>query len=77
MDHSKTIIEHVSKVLGVELSELNMESGVGDVPEWDSLAHTRLILSIEETFKITIDIEDAIEIETIGDIVELLQDQIG
>lgn len=32
-----------------------------DIPEWDSVGHMALITSIEETFNITMEIDDVIE----------------
>jgi|TARA_B100000315_G_C14576199_1_gene588024 acyl carrier protein len=75
MNFLDKVIAHIAEVLAVEPKQLNEETGVGDIPGWDSLAHIRLILSLEETFKITIDIEDAVEMETIEDIVDLLEEK--
>ena len=46
---------------------------VGDIGEWDSLAHLRIIAAVEREFEIRLDDEEMLDIETIRDIVKLLQ----
>jgi len=76
MNFSEQIISHIAEELKVETSILDEDTGVGDIPEWDSLANIRLILSIEKKFKISIDAEDALEIETIIDLIDFLQEKL-
>ena len=42
---------------------------VGDIPEWDSVNHVKLLQEIEERFNISIDVADAIDIEDISDLI--------
>lgn len=53
--------------------ELTDETGPGDVKGWDSLGHVALMSGIQSSFGKHIPVEDAIEIESINDIVELLE----
>lgn len=43
------------------------------VPEWDSLGHLTLMNAIEETYKVSFDFEEMIEIENYNDIVRILK----
>ena len=52
--------------------ELTSETGPGDINGWDSLGHVTLMTEIQNRFGKHIPVEDAIEIESIADIVELL-----
>ncbi|MEO1036276.1 MAG: acyl carrier protein [Pseudomonadota bacterium] len=52
--------------------ELTSETGPGDINGWDSLGHVSLMTEIQNHFGKHIPVEDAIEIESIADIVELL-----
>ena len=45
------------------------ELAVGDIPEWDSVNHVKLLQEIEERFNISIDVADAIDIEDISDLI--------
>ena len=53
-------------------SELTDETGPGDINGWDSLGHVSLMTEIQNRFGKHIPVEDAIEIESIADIVTLL-----
>lgn len=77
MSIEEAVIDHISQALKVDPAKLTVETGIGEIPEWDSLAHSRLILSLEKAFDILIDIEDAIDIETIEDIIDVIQEKKG
>jgi acyl carrier protein len=65
----KLIIE----VLKIEESQYTEELEIGDIPEWDSANNIRIIQALEDKFSINIDISDAIEIEGISDILNMLK----
>ncbi len=54
-------------------SELSDDTGPGDINGWDSLGHVSLMAEIQTRFGKHIPVEDAIEIESIADIVQLLE----
>tara|TARA_Y100000591_G_C21393623_1_gene479392 strand:+ start:54 stop:284 length:231 start_codon:yes stop_codon:yes gene_type:complete len=62
------IKEVFSKVLKVDKSIYSEDLAVGDIPEWDSVNHVRLLQEIEDYFEISIDVADAIDIEDICDL---------
>ena len=45
-------------------NEFELTITMDNVPEWDSLKHIQLLSSIEESFRIEIQFEDAIEMIT-------------
>ena len=47
--------------------------GPGDIPEWDSLGQQNLIMALEQKFKIKLDIDEVLEMETVEDIIDTLQ----
>ena len=55
--------ETLKKVFKIE--KINLESSMDDIPEWDSLTHVQLIISLQEDFKIKIPFNDAIIMTTI------------
>ncbi len=59
----------VCQTLKIEPSLFNEELAAGDIPQWDSLGHTSLLQAIESEFQIALDVGDAIEIESVGDII--------
>lgn len=55
-------------------ASLNLEGlSPETVPEWDSLGHLTLMNAIEETYKVSFDFEEMIEIENYNDIVRILK----
>ena len=44
-----------------------------DVPEWDSLSHIRMLLTVEREFHIKFSTTEISELKNAGDLVELIQ----
>lgn len=63
----------IVSVLKISPSAYSDDLAVGEIPEWDSINHVRLLAQIEEDFNINIDITDAIEIEDVWDIISTLK----
>lgn len=49
----------IATMLNVDVSVINEDSSMDNVPSWDSLRHMNLVLALEEEFKVTIPDEDA------------------
>jgi|CoawatStandDraft_6_1074263.scaffolds.fasta_scaffold02386_4 acyl carrier protein len=69
----KEIYSIIASVLKISIDDVNDELSVGDIPEWDSLAHMQLIEAFEEASGATLDIEKIIEIEDVQDLLEAFQ----
>jgi acyl carrier protein len=46
------IYEIVSKVMGIPLSNVNIDSSPDTIEEWDSLKHINLMMALEEEFDV-------------------------
>ncbi len=44
-----------------------------DIPQWDSIANIRLLQNTEAAFNISFDVIDAIAVENVSDLIELVQ----
>ena len=64
------IIEIVAETCGVEKSEVNGDSSVGDFPAWDSMGHLSILNNVEEAFNISFDPEEMMDLEDVNDIVK-------
>jgi acyl carrier protein len=73
----KKIVEVIAQTINVSASEINIKTGVGDIPDWDSLGHTSIIAALEEVFDIVFDIEEALDCETVEDMVEIINEKIS
>ncbi len=49
----------IATMLNVDVSIINENSSMDNVPSWDSLRHMNLVLALEDEFKVTIPDEDA------------------
>lgn len=68
------IIKIVAEILEVEESKLSLETRQEEIEEWDSLAHIRIISEIEEQLGKVIEIDKVVEIESIKELVQAMQD---
>ena len=51
---------------------LTLQTKRADIDRWDSLQHVALVSAIESDFKISLTMDEMMEIETIGDIHAIL-----
>jgi len=56
-----------------DVTEIQDATGPGDLPAWDSLGHVALMARIQERFGQHVPVEDAIEVESVSDLVSILQ----
>ena len=61
----------VSEILEVDVSAISSDTRYGELPEWDSLMHLRLIGEIEEHYDVELPLENASDIQTLGDFYSL------
>lgn len=76
-DVEKKVKGIISESLSADESALSLETGPGDIPQWDSLGHQVVLSSVEKFFNIAFSIDEALDIETIEDLVEITASRIG
>ncbi len=59
MLNEDTLKQVMATMLKVDASDINAESSMDNMPNWDSLRHMNLVLALEEEFRVTISDEDA------------------
>lgn len=57
--------------------EISRETNAEDIEEWDSLKHINIIVMLEEHFKIQFEIDEIIELESVGDMVDVIESKRG
>jgi len=67
----------IADKVGVEPDEISMETSFADDLEADSITLFELVMAIEEEFEIEIDDESIEQINTVGDIVNYLEESIN
>ena len=68
----RTLEEVVSGVFGVEPQSLDESSSPESVEGWDSMGHVNLVTALEQHFDVSIDIDDVMEMGSVGKIREIL-----
>ena len=63
----------LAKVLLIDKSKISDGMSRKSVKEWDSMAHLMLVSEIESAFEVTMNDDDIMEIQTVGDIKKILK----
>jgi len=71
MEKENQIIKLAKEVLNID--ELTLESSPETVESWDSLSHAQLIDKIEKEFKLKIDLLEMLDINSLQDILNLVE----
>ena len=73
MDTNARLKALIADLFKCDPLQLRDDAGPGQVPGWDSLGHVTLIAAVQKEFGKEVPIEDAIEIESIADLVRILE----
>ena len=60
-------IAFASSVLGVSPEKLSPDTACGDIPEWDSVMHLRLVMETEARYGVSIPLEEIPALRTLAD----------
>ena len=63
----------IAVTLKVPPSKVTEQTKKEDLPQWDSLAHLNLMMALEQTFGLTLEVEDFDRLTSVPAIVELLK----
>lgn len=76
MDVKAKVIEIVANVCMTDVSNVTLESTIGDFPEWDSMGHLAILQQVEESLEINFDPEEMMDLEDVNDIVKAAEAKI-
>ena len=65
-------IAFAASVLGVAPEKLSPETACGDIPEWDSVMHLRLVMEAEARYGVSIPLEAIPNLRTLADFARAL-----
>jgi acyl carrier protein len=63
----------LAEALFLALEDLTDDAALGHTPEWDSLAHTRLIMALEDHLQRPVRPEETVSLGSLQDLAALLQ----
>jgi acyl carrier protein len=56
---------------------ITLDTTPDDVPAWDSMGHVTLASSLEQTFGLTFDVDDLMEMENVKEICRVVESKLG
>lgn len=77
MNIQQEVIELIASILEVNTSDLNEDTAIGDIPQWDSLKQLTIITSLEDKFDVQFEPEVVMDMEDISDMVAAIEDLKG
>ncbi len=72
MDTNARLKTLIANLFQCDVAQLTDQLGPGELPGWDSLGHVTLMAEIQKQFGKHVPVEDAIEVESIADLVVIL-----
>jgi len=71
--NEEKLFEIVSRVFNVPIDEINYESNPENIENWDSFTGYVLLDEIEINFDVKLTMDESLEIEKIGDFINILK----
>ncbi len=62
--------------LNLDKEEITPQLTYNSIPEWDSVAHMHVIMSLEEAFEVTLDDTEIAELTSVAKIIEAIERRI-
>lgn len=73
--NNQTAVKLIASALNLDPAGISPKTALGIAPQWDSLAHMRIILALEEEIKRQLTPEEIISITTFNDVKKVLQNR--
>ncbi len=67
----------IAGVLNVDINEIEDDTAIGDLPEWDSLHHIQIISAIEKEFDFRFTPDVMMDLEDVSDIVNATEARVA
>ena len=67
------VIAAFAQTLGIDAGQVTDELRYNTIPQWDSIAHMSVVAALEEAFGIMIDMDDVIDMSSVGKAREILR----
>ena len=69
-----SVKEAIATLFPLHVGEVDESTTAADVAGWDSVAHVQLVFLLEEISGQAIDLAKSVEVQTVGDLVKLIDD---
>jgi acyl carrier protein len=61
----------------IDPSTVTLDTTPDEVPAWDSMGHVTLASSLEQTFRLTFDVDDLMEMENVREICRIVRSKLA
>jgi len=68
------VLNIIANILKVSVDEIDTNTEIGDMPEWDSLHHLTIIKELENCFSVKFEQADLADCEDVADLIRLIED---
>lgn len=68
------IVKIIADILEVDVCDIEMDTAVGDLQEWDSMHHLQIIAELEKVYNIKFNASDLAELEDVSDLISLVEE---
>ena len=72
MYDKEKVMEILEEIFGLSRNKITDDIAYNSYQPWDSLKHLQMVAMIEETFDIELEMDDIIDMSTVGKIKEIL-----
>ena len=76
MNVEEKVKEIIAIVLKVDVEQINDDTAIGDIPEWDSLSHIQIVSAIEKEFGFSFTPDVMMDLEDVSDIIAAVKERI-
>ena len=76
MEIKEKVFEIIANVLNVNVTEITLDSTVGDFPSWDSLGQLNILQSVQDEFDVEFEPEEMMDIEDVNDIIKAVESKL-
>lgn len=70
MDIKERIFSIIAQAISIDSSQLDDNTSIGDLPEWDSVGNLAIIAALEQELQIEFPLEDLFELTSVGSIID-------
>lgn len=73
MDRFETVRDLIAATLGLARGQITPQTRQADVAEWDSVGHLNLMLALEDTFGVHLEVEDMARLNSVEAMLHFLE----
>jgi acyl carrier protein len=74
MNLPESVSSLIAMSFGISKDRISSSTRQADIPEWDSVGHLNLMLALEDTFGIRLDVDDMKRLTTVEAILNYLEE---